>query len=251
MSDVGSLPEPFYTRSRGVGRPGRDRPRRPPCDHGSRSRRARRRAGRWARRRRPRGRGRARSTRARVALALRRRFESGPPKASVESAVPVLLRGAAEPHRSPCVFRHAHGRWQQRRAQAAPSGRSPPRRVEDRAGNAGRGDPVSHRPFVACESYAMQLDPLAPMSARPGSDVNRSAWPHDAPERSGAPVAEDRVVAVREHCRHPLTARAQGGSADRVDAAMDEVQTAGPEVPVDCSSIQPESLELPSRDTPC
>ena len=75
----------------------------------------------------------------------------------------------------------------------------------------------------------MHLDagvPLATVAAADGDMHQPRGAPAHAVRVAGAVMAEERVVAEREHCRPPAPVGPEQRVADRVDAAMDGVEAA-------------------------
>jgi hypothetical protein len=87
----------------------------------------------------------------------------------------------------------------------------------------------------------------APLPGRDDLDVcpRRVA---DSPQRGGGAVAQDRSEAGGEDGRHPVALPCQPAMADRVDALMDAVETAGGQPVPDRAAPEPQFAQLRPGD---
>jgi len=122
---------------------------------------------------------------------------------------------------------------------------------EVKEGARGRGDrdAALFRHLVVGECDAMGEDARA-LAASPQGNLRPRRCIADAPQRGGRAMAQGGSRAGGEDRRHPTALPGQGAVADRIDAAMHEVQPAGREAAIDRAVREPERHELGPRHDP-
>ena len=121
--------------------------------------------------------------------------------------------------------------------------------VEQRPGRRGDRQAVEPRDLVRGEPPAMEPDAVPRSSAGwADGDVQQPAAGHEAVRRRGAAIAEDAVRRVREHRRPAPPADGEVAVPDRVDAALERMQSACGDPARDRGPRQPCREELPDPD---
>ena len=123
-------------------------------------------------------------------------------------------------------------------------------KIEQRASDCCHGNAVAYQPILAAQAVdSMKPDPgLSRTRAAGGRHVNIAASAlHQRPKRRRAAVAEDRIRTAREYRGHPKSPSRQAAMADRVDAAVRELQPANGYAVVNRATADAHSLQLPAR----
>jgi len=122
--------------------------------------------------------------------------------------------------------------------------------IEERSGHSRDGDSSAFAPVVLVQAAAMQPNPLA---SRPELTASGSRYvgdwparPREAPERRGAPMAEQRALLAGEYRGEPASTLVHSTMANRERLAVKSVQATGLQPPVRRHRPDPHLQQLPS-----
>jgi hypothetical protein len=116
--------------------------------------------------------------------------------------------------------------------------------VEECAGHGRRRDAVVNRHLVQLQRLRVEADAVALAQGSRRRHVEVAALRQQLPQNSGAPVAQDGILAAGEHGSHPSSPLRQARMPDGEDAVMHAVKSPRPHTALNRSTTEAKGDQL-------